>query len=137
MKRAALLSLVSLASLASRMQCQAEVRLPDQAAIRAIVGEAANQSDRAMLAVAGALRSRGTLQGVYGASSPVTCHSSPDVWARAARAWAQSAQPISQAEVRLAAGCRYFGCPSDARYFLRTLHFHPVVTIGQITFYKP
>jgi len=144
MKRAALLSLVSLASLANRVQCQAEVRhchaevrLPDQAAIRAIVGEAANQSDRVMLAVAGALRNRGTLAGVYGLNAPITRSSTSAVWARAARAWAQSAQPISQAEVRLAAGCRYFGCPTDAPYFLRTLHFHPVVTIGQITFYKP
>jgi len=132
MKRAALFSLLSLSAIAA-----GAAQITDAAAIRAIVGEAAGQSDRAMLAVAGALRNRGTVQGVYGASSPVTCHSSPDVWARAARAWAQSAQHIGQAEVRLAAGCRYFGCATDAPYFLHTLHYHPVVTIGQITFYKP
>jgi len=131
MKRATLLSLLSLASLASRLECQAEVRLSDQAAIRAIVGEAANQSDRAMLAVAGALRNRGTLDGVYGYNAPVTRSSTSAVWARAARAWAQSAHQ------NIARGCRYFGCTTDARYFIRTLHFHPVLTVGAITFYKP
>ena len=102
----------------------------DQAAIRAIVGEAAGQP-RAMLAVASALRHRGSLQGVYGLNAPVTRNASPAVWARAAQAWARSAC------VDAARGCQYFGCAADRGYFVGTLHFHPVFTISTITFYKP
>ena len=135
MKRAAITLLLILAA----ANCPAKRAIPDASAIRAIVGEAGNQSDLAMLAVAGSLRQRGTLQGVYGVSAPVAAHPSAALWARAARAWARSARPLTGSSVTLAlaAGCRYFGCPADAPYFLHTLHYHPVVTIGQITFYAP
>ena len=102
-----------------------------QAALNALIGEAGNQSDQAMLAVACALRNRGSLRGVYGVNNPVVNHASPRLRARAAAAWLRSAQRD------IVAGCRYFGCPTDAPYFLRKLHFRPVLTIGAITFYKP
>jgi len=116
-------SLASLQCQAEARHCQAEVRLTDQAAIRAIVGEAANQSDRVMLAVPVRY---GTVARLPASMAERASHPLLDQRRMGAgRAGvAQSAQPISQTEVRLAAGCRYFGCPTDAPYFLRTLHFH-------------
>ncbi|MGN6643385.1 MAG: hypothetical protein ACTHKU_10355, partial [Verrucomicrobiota bacterium] len=64
--------------------------IPDQSAIRAIVGEAANQGYRGMLAVAGAIRNRGTLQGVYGLHNPIALKQPQWVWARARQAWSES-----------------------------------------------
>ena len=89
-----------------------------------------------MLAVASALRHRATLQGVYGVKNPVNTHANAALRARAQHAWLQSAQRNGgQADPSL--GCKFFGCPADAHYFLHILHFRPVKTIGQITFYKP
>lgn len=60
-------------------------------AIRAIVGEAANQGERGMLTLAGAMRNRGHLKGVYGLKNPCADKQPAWVWARAERAWAMSA----------------------------------------------
>jgi hypothetical protein len=106
--------------------------IPDHLAVKAIVGEGANQSDAALLAIASAIRNRGTLHGVYGLNSPVTRTASRNLWTRAERAWWQA-----KSGVDTAAGCKFFGNPADAPYFTHTLHFKPVKTIGQITFYKP
>jgi hypothetical protein len=114
-------------------------KLTDHTAAAAIIGEAGNQSDRCMLAVAGAIRLRAqgsrtpSLQGIYGVNNPVVKHAGPNLWARAARAWRASAANPALAS----AGCRYFGNPADAPYFRQTLHYHPVLTLGTITFYKP
>ena len=121
------LSILSLASILST--CHAEIGGAE--AVRAIIGEAGNQSDRAMLAVACALRNRGSLAGVYGVDNPVVNRAGEKLRARAAQAWRASALRD------IVRGCRYFGCPHDAPYFLHRLHFHPVLTIGAITFYQP
>ena len=106
--------------------------IPDHLAVKAIVGEGASQSDAALLAIASAIHNRGTLHGVYGLNSPVTRTASQTVWARAEHAWQQA-----KSGVDAAAGCKFFGNPGDAPYFLQTLHFKPVKTVGTITFYQP
>ena len=106
--------------------------VPDQLAVRAIVGEGANQFDAALLGIASAIHNRGSLQGVYGMNSPVTHTASRTIWARAERAWKQA-----KSGVDTAAGCKFFGSRADAPYFIDTLHFKPVKNIGAITFYKP
>jgi len=121
--RRAVLSLLVAGSL------HAAPALTDQNAVKALIGEAGNQSDQTLLAVAGAIRNRGTLRGVYGVHNPVVVQASARLWARAARAWAQSAT------VRLTAA-KFFGSPADAPYF-RKRHFKPVGTAGTITFYQP
>jgi hypothetical protein len=132
MKRALLLA----TTLATFPVAIGQAAISDADAVHAIIGEAGNQSDTAMLAVASALRNRGTLQGVYGVNNAVNAHASAAVRARAQNAWFLSAQRNDgQADPSL--GCKFFGCPADAPYFLHTLHFRPVKTIGQITFYKP
>lgn len=101
----------------------------DRDAIRALIGEAGNQSDRTLLHVASAIRNRGTLQGVYGLSNPVVAQADARLWARAERAWRLS-------EHRRTTRCKFFGSPADARYFAQ-LDFRPVFTSGAITFYRP
>lgn len=44
--------------------------VPDKSAVLAIIGEAENQGADGMLAVACAIRNRGTLKGVYGVKAP-------------------------------------------------------------------
>ena len=59
-------------------------------AIRAIIGEAANQGYQGMLAIACGIRNRGTLEGVYGVNAKHV-DSQPDwVWQRAKKAWKES-----------------------------------------------
>jgi hypothetical protein len=106
-------------------------RFNDTQAVNAILGEGSNQSDRAMLGIACAIRNRGTLQGVYGLNNPVVERASAGLRERAENAWEQSAS------CDIVSGCRYFGCPYDAPYFLHTLHYRAVLTIGAITIYKP
>lgn len=60
-------------------------------AIRAIVGEAANQGLDGMTAVAEAIRNRGSLSGVYGVKAPHADREPSWVWAQAEKAWKASA----------------------------------------------
>ena len=61
-------------------------------AIRAIYGEACGEPYVGKLAVAGAIRNRGTLRGVYGQTSPLlTQPINARAWAQCARAWRESA----------------------------------------------
>jgi hypothetical protein len=69
--------------------------ISEENAIKAIIGESANQwsnnpKDNGMLAVAGALRNRGTLHGVYGFNNPIVNKSSKLVFKHAREAWLQS-----------------------------------------------
>lgn len=72
---------------------------PDQAlcaqisrgkAIRAIIGEAAGEGYEGMLAVACAIRNRGTLRGVYGIKAKHIDRESKLTWILAERAWDES-----------------------------------------------
>lgn len=69
---------------------QSSVREVD--AVLAIIGEAENQGYDGMLAVACAIRNRGTLQGVYGIKAPrvVQKKYSPKTYAKALKAWRAS-----------------------------------------------
>ena len=125
MKRAALLSLLSLASLSV-----ASAKVNDRDAVRAIIGEGANQSDEALAGIASAIHNRGTLHGVYGLTNPVVNRAGDALWARARRAWT-----LAKTGVDAAAGCKFFGCPTDVAWFHKH-GFTAVKTIGQITFYK-
>ena len=64
--------------------------ISDSDAVRAIVGEAAGESYKGKLAVAGALRNRGTLSGVYGLNAKHVSSQPEMVWADARRAWSES-----------------------------------------------
>ena len=105
--------------------------ISDRDAVRAIIGEGANQSDAALAGIASAIHNRGTLRGVFGLTNPMVDTASDALWARARRAWS-----LAKNGVDAAAGCKFFGCPSDVAWFHKH-GFTTVKTIGQITFYKP
>jgi hypothetical protein len=60
--------LIFCAALLTCSTCHAKIS--EEKAVLAIIGEAENQGYEGMLAVAGAIRNRGTLKGVYGLNSP-------------------------------------------------------------------
>jgi hypothetical protein len=64
--------------------------IPDSLAVRAIVGEAAGEDYKGMLAIACAIRNRGTLQGVYGVYAEHNNKEPLWVWTSAKRAWKES-----------------------------------------------
>ena len=68
--------------------CNAEI--PEREATRAIIGEAANQGYEGMLAMACAIRNRGTLRGVYGTSATHIDNEPNYVFEMARRAWRES-----------------------------------------------
>ena len=61
--------------------------IPEEDAIRALIGEAGGQGDEELLAHAYALRNRGTLRGVYGAHATHTPNPTPEQWQRVSGAW--------------------------------------------------
>ena len=65
--------------------------IQDKRAIRAIIGEASGEGYTGMLAIAGAIRNRGTLQGVYGERAKHIDKQPQWVWAQAEKAWKESA----------------------------------------------
>ncbi len=135
MKRAWLLSALVVQALACSAAPTSGLRPPisDRDAVRAIIGEGANQSDAALAGIASAIHNRGTLHGVYGLTNPVADTASDALWARATRAWNLAKNGGDPENIR---GCKFFGCPTDVPWFHKH-GFTAVKTIGQITFYKP
>jgi len=68
--------------------CQAEIK--EETAVRCIIGEAANQGYRGMLALASGLRNRGTTKGVYGCKAKFVDSEPQWVWSQARKAWRES-----------------------------------------------
>jgi hypothetical protein len=134
MKRAWILSTLVVQALTCSAAPTSGFRPPisDRLAIRAIIGEGANQSDAALAGIASAIHNRGTLHGVLGLRNPVVDTASAALWARATRAWTLAKAGGDPENIR---GCKYFGCPTDERWFHKH-GFTAVKTIGQITFYK-
>lgn len=100
------------------------------AAVRAIIGEAANQGPRGMLAVAGAIRNRGTLRGVYGLHNPIVQSPSPLALAQARHAWSQSATNDITLGATHWENTKAFGKPYWAANMIVTTN------IGSHTFYR-
>lgn len=115
------------AGLALSLNASAAIKPTD--AVNALVGEAGNQPYAAQLAIAGSLRLRGSLQGVYGVHNRCVSKASSRTIHTAHRAWNESASHNT------AQGCRYFGCQSDTGYFA-SIGLHKQFTIGQISFWK-
>jgi len=112
-------------------QGSAYAAIPTDQAVRAIIGEAANQGRSGMYAVACAIRNRGTLNGVYGLRARHVDRQPGWVWDRARAAWRDSAY---KADVTKGAthweNEKAFGKPYWAK------HMHRTVTIGDHTFYR-
>jgi hypothetical protein len=76
--------------------------------VRAIVGEAANQSEDTMVCIAHALRNRGNLKGVYGYTAKHVWTESDATWGKAWEAWTISGQ-----EPDTLHGAKNFGSLAD------------------------
>ena len=95
--------------------------LTNENAVRAIIGEAANQDDRGMLAIACVIRNRRSLQGVFGANAKHVHNQPAWVWAKATKAWQQSAtQDITNGSTHWE-NVTAFGEPSWAKHMIRTI----------------
>ena len=88
--RAGLLTLILIFTAA---QCKAETITDSRmetAVIRTIVGEASNQGQEGMLALAAAIRNRGHLRGAYGLNASHSDREPAWVWDQARTAWKKS-----------------------------------------------
>lgn len=128
MKRTRLFTLLATATLIGAGEVSAAVSERD--AVRAIVGEASNQGERGMLAVACAIRNRGTLQGVLGLKAKHVDRQPAWVWERARKAWRESATRDVTGRATHWDNIRAFGKPYWAVSMTKT------VTIGDHTFYR-
>lgn len=90
---AIILLLISIGIVCLFSGCVMGQEIPDQKAIKAIIGEAENQGFEGLLAIAHAIRNRGNLKGVYGIHAPRVRHHlySPEILREATQAWQQSA----------------------------------------------
>ena len=104
--------------------------IPDEQAVRAIVGESANQGRTGMIAVAGAIRNRGTLRGVYGLNNPIVDRQPARVWHTARLAWAISRTNDITRGATHWENIGQFGRPRWASALIVTTN------IGAHTFYK-
>ncbi len=109
--------------------------LTDKNAILSIIGEAENQHQIGMLAVACAIKNRNSLHGVYGLHAPrVVNHKyTASILTDATKAWYNAQQPTMCAFIKGANGwenTNAFGSPSWVKYSTKT------VTIGSHNFYK-
>ena len=64
--------------------------IPQNQAVKAIIGEASNQGYRGMLAIAVGIRNRGSLKGVYGVNAKHIDNEPQWVWKLALKAWLES-----------------------------------------------
>lgn len=104
--------------------------IPKAQAVRAIIGEASNQGKKGMLAIACAIRNRGTLRGVYGVKAKHVDNEPKWVWDRAERAWDQSARTDITGGADHWENVKAFGEPYWAKSMVKT------VIIGDHQFYK-
>ena len=72
------------------VNCGADEVLNAEDCIRAIIGEASNQGEIGMLALAVGIRNRGSLRGVYGFNSTHIDNEPAWVWDMARKAWKES-----------------------------------------------
>jgi hypothetical protein len=69
----------------------AQAAVTEEQAVRAIIGEAANQGEHGMICVAEVLRRRGSTKGFYGYKAKHVNKQPAWVWAQARKAWRESA----------------------------------------------
>lgn len=107
--------------------------VPEEQAIRGIIGEASGEGYRGMLAIAAAIRNRGTLKGVYGVDAPHIKTEPQTTWAKARMAWEESKQKDPTK------GATVWGNEEDVRKFRRTKWFwrmERTAVIGSHQFFR-
>jgi hypothetical protein len=95
--------------------------ISDKDAVRAIIGEGANQGADGMLALGGAIRNRGHLRGVYGLKAAHVDKQPEWVWQRARLAWAMSATNDISGGADHWENVKAFGSPYWAKSMTKTV----------------
>ena len=103
LKAAILVAGLALAASAKALAAE----LPEAKAVRAILGEAGGTGFQGMVAVACALRHRGTFHGVYGLNNPVVDKQPAWAWKLARRAW------MASQKLDTVAGANHWGNAQD------------------------
>lgn len=109
--------------------------IPNDLAVRAVLGEARGDGYDGMSAVAHAIRNRGHLRGVYGKDAAMP-DLTPGMWQLASKAWFESEDGADPTR-----GADHWFSEADLVKLERTrpkwfLRLEPVVKIGGNTFYK-
>lgn len=108
-------------------------RIGDNEAIKAILGESLHD-DKAMEAMAHALRNRDTLEGVYG-REPSLSHVSGKLWQRASKAWFNSGSSVD-----ITLGATNWLSDYDIKHAHRDISWRKrmieTLYVGQTHFYK-
>jgi spore germination cell wall hydrolase CwlJ-like protein len=99
--------------------------------VRAIIGEASGEGYQGMLAVAGVIRNRGHLRGIYGVNAKHVDREPAYVWRMAEKAWRQSATNDITRGATHFENVKAFGTPRWSRTMTITTN------IGRHTFFKP
>lgn len=99
--------------------------IPKHLAIKAIVGEAENQGFKGQLAVAEAIRTRGSLKGVYGAKRDIS-KAPKSVLEEAERAWEVSKDTTT------VKGADVWGTEADVQKFKKTRWFKSYKQVAKI-----
>lgn len=97
----------------------------DEQAIRTIIGEAENQGYEGMLAVACAIRNRGTLKGVYGLNNPRVVkdlYSNKVMW-NARKAWFASYEHDITNGAKFWENTTDFGYPYWVKHMVKTFQY--------------
>ena len=108
----------------------ASAEIPEKLAIRALIGEASGEGYRGLLAIAGALRNRGTLRGVYGVNAAHVDREPQWVWDMARKAWKESLSHDITGSATHWENVQAFGEPYWASSMIKT------IKIGNHQFYK-
>ena len=112
--RSMLFNIVILVTLIANTQLTL-ASIDQEKAVRAIIGEAEDQGDLGMLAVAEAIRNRGTLKGVLGLQSPRIRRAKPITWRKARVAWEKSRNTNTVRNASHWENVNAFGEPSWAK----------------------
>lgn len=106
--------------------CGASESISTYRAVNAIIGEAENQGYQGMLAVAHAIRNRGTLKGVYGERAPrvVQRKFSEKTYQLALKAWCESqlTEDFTHGATHWE-NIKAFGCPSWVKECVETFRY--------------
>lgn len=97
--------------------------IPENKAIRTLIGEASNQGEKGMICVAEVLRRQGSLKGFYGYKAKHIDHEPPYVWAIARKAWLASANTNYTHGANHFENINTFGCPSWVKNCVETFRY--------------
>lgn len=97
--------------------------LTEDAALRVIIGEAANQDLRGMICVAEVLRRRGTIKGFYGYHAKHIAREPKSTWKLAKQAWEQSKSTNYTNGADHFENIRHFSKPWWAKHFEKTYEY--------------